>query len=221
MRTAIALLLLAGCTAATSTPPPANTPPPPIRPVNAVDINGTVTDAEGRPVPSARVTVAECDGRNSVAHVSGADGTYQLRVERGVGPQSDGCVAVEAAAGGATVRVQREARFALGSAIHVDLRLPQAQFLQRLDADRLMDLLRRGMQHEADAVAELKLYIPDAPTALTPISRYTRGIESFRVVEEGDRRFVYELKGRRAGRVVRVTVRQDVLTRIELPEIEE
>jgi hypothetical protein len=221
MRTAIAVLLLAGCTAATSTtPPPANTPPPPIRPVNAVDITGTVVDDEGQPVPWARVTAADCDGGNSVAHVTGADGTYQLRVEHGVGPQVDGCVAVEAAAGGATVRKEQQARFGRGSAIHVDLRLPRPQFLTRLDADRLIDLLRRAMAHEADAVNELKLYVPDAPSSLGPIAQYTRGIDSVRVVEEGDRRFVYELTGRRPGRTVRVTVRQDVLTRVELPDVE-
>ena len=220
MRTLLAFLLLAGCTAAPSTPP-ANTPPPPIRPVNAVDINGTVTDAAGMPVAGARVTAAECDGSNSIAHVSGPDGTYELRVERGVGPQSDGCVAVDAAAGGATVRLQRDAHFGRGSAIRVDLRLPQAPFLQRLDADRLIDVLTRAMRGEQDALAELKLYLPDAPTSLAPMTRYTRGIDSSQVVEEGDRRFVYELKGRRPERNVRVVVRQDTLTRVELPEVDE
>lgn len=220
MKTLIAILLLAGCTAAPSTAP-ANTPPPPIRPVNAVDINGTVMDANGAPVEGARVTAAECDGSNSVAHVSGADGTYELRVERGAGPQSDGCVAVEAAAGGSTVRLQRDAHFGRGAAIRVDLRLPQTQVLQRPDADRLIDTLTRAMRGEQDAVAELKLYIPDAPTSLAPMSRYTRGVDSWQVVEEGDRRFVYELKARRPERNVRVVVRQDALTRIELPEVEE
>jgi hypothetical protein len=221
MKTAIILLLLAGCAAAPSTPPPANTPPPPIRPENAVDINGTVIDAAGTPVPGARVTASECDGSNRVSHVSGADGSYELRVERSVGPQVDGCIAVEAAAGGSTVRNELGARFARGSAVRMDLRLPQAPFLNRLDADRLIETLQREMQGDQDALAELKLYIPGAPTSLTPIARYTRGIDSFRVVEEGDRRLVYELKGRRPERTVRVTVWQDTLTRVALPEIEE
>lgn len=221
MRTTILLLLLAGCTAAPSTPPPASTPPPPIRPENAVDVSGIVTDAAGVPVPSARISASQCDGSNRVAHVTGADGSYELQVEGGVGPQFDGCVAVEAAAGGSVVRAQREARFGHGSAVRVELKLPQAQFLTRLDADRLIDALRGAIQHDPEALAELKLYVPEAPAALTPMARYTRGIESVRVVEEGDRRFVYELKGRRPERTVRVTVRQDTLTRLELPAIDE
>ena len=220
MRTLLALLLLTSCAVTTATKP-AETPPPPIRPANAVDILGTVTDDAGMPVSGARISASECDGSNRVAHVTGADGSYELRVEHGVGPESDGCIALEAAAGGAVQRIQRQARFARGSAIRVDLRLPRAQFLTQLDADRLIDLLRRSTEHDADAIAELRLYLPDAPTSLAPMARYTRGIASSRLVDQGDRRFVYELTGRRPGRNVRVTVRQDALTRIELPGIDE
>ncbi|HEX8254731.1 MAG TPA: hypothetical protein VF846_16425 [Thermoanaerobaculia bacterium] len=230
MRTLLILVLLAGCAAQPGTTPPANTPPPPIRPENAAVATGVVTDASGRPVAAARVTAWAADGAcqpvgNPVSHITGADGRYQLRVEAGVGPQFDGCVVVRAAAGGSTARAQQQVHYAPASAggnsATINLLLPQPPFLTRAEADRLIETLRAAMQGDEAARSELALYINDMPNALTPISRYTRGIESFRLVSEGDRRFVYQLTGRRPERNVEVTISQDVLTRIELPKIAE
>jgi hypothetical protein len=220
-----ALMLLAAC-AAPRQQPPASTPPSPDRPENAAVASGTITDASGRPVASARVTAWAADAAcraagTPVSHVSGADGTYQLRVAHGVGPEFDGCIIIEAAAGGSVVRAQRPVHYASDAAgrngARVDLMLPQPPLLTRNEADRLIDVLRRAIQLEQDAIDELKHYIPDAPTALTPIAQHTRGIASVRLVSEGDRRFVYELVGRRPERNVQITIAQDVLTRIELP----
>lgn len=233
MRPLLLLLLLAACAvpqAQHDRPTPANTPPPPHRPENAAVATGIVTDASGTPVPFARVSAWAADpacnpnGR-PVVHVSGADGAYQLRVESGVGPEFDACIIAEAAAGGSMVRGQRAVHYASdaagGNVARIDLSLPQPPYLTRGEADRLIELLRSAMQLDYEAVEELKLYVPGGSAALAPMSRYTRGIESVRLVSEGDRHFVYELQGRRPERSVRVTIRQDTLTRIELPVIDE
>jgi len=228
MRTLAALLLLAGCAmqpATSTTPAPAHTPPPPDRPENAAVATGVVTDASGRPVANARVRAFAADAAcNTVGfpqqHVSGANGTYQLRVASSVGPQYDACIVVEAAAAGATVRAQSPVHYAPDSAggnvATINLQLPPSTLLTRAEADRLIDVIGRAMRHEQDAIEELRLYgNPD----VNPISRYTRGIDSVRLVSEGDRRFTYELTGRRPGRTIQVTIWQDAVTHIDLPEV--
>jgi hypothetical protein len=231
MRTLVALIFLAACATPqtqVSQPAAANTPPPPIRPENAAVASGIVTDSSGRPVASARVSAwaadASCNpiGRPEV-HVSGADGRYQLRVASSVGPEFDACIIVEAAAGGSVVRAQQLVHYASDAAgrnvATMNLMLPAAPVLTRTEADRLIQLLQNAMQNH-DAVDELKLYIPQGQPALAPIAQYTRGIASVRLLSEGNRRFVYELTGRRAGRTIEVTVWQDALTHIDLPQVQ-
>ncbi len=156
-------------------------------------------------------------------HVSGADGRYQLRVASSVGPEFDACIIVEAAAGGSVVRAQQLVHYASDAAgrnvATMNLMLPAAPVLTRTEADRLIQLLQNAMQNH-DAVDELKLYIPQGQPALAPIAQYTRGIASVRLLSEGNRRFVYELTGRRAGRTIEVTVWQDALTHIDLPQVQ-
>lgn len=226
MRSLLALLLITACAAQQpQREPAATTPPPPLRPENAAVATGIVTDGSGRPVPFARVAAWAADpacrtiGR-PVVHVSGADGRYELRVPSSVGPEFEACIVAEAAANGSTVRVQQPVHYASDAAgrnaARIDLVLPQPPLLTRAEADRLIALLGAAMRGEQDAVEELKLYVPDL-SMLSSLARYTRGIDSVRMVSEGDRRFVYELKGRRPERNVQVTVAQDTLTRIELP----
>jgi hypothetical protein len=227
MRTLVALLLLAGCTVQPATvPPPASTPPPPDRPENAAVATGTVMDAGGRPVANARVRVWAADAAcNPIGrpeqHVTGDNGTYQLRVASSVGPQYDACIVVEAAAAGAVMRAQSPVHYAPdtvgGNVARMDLQLPPATLLTRAEADRLIEVIRHAMQGEQDAVEELRLY---GNPNIAPISQYTRGFDSVRVVTEGDRRYTYEVTGRRPGRTIQITIWQDAITHIELPEVQ-
>jgi hypothetical protein len=231
MRTLAALLLLAGCAtqrATTITPPPAHTPPMPIRPENAAVATGIVTDASGRPVANARVRAWAADAAcNPIGrpeqHVSGENGSYELRVASGVGPQFDACVVAEASAAGATVRAQQPVHYAPdtagGNVARIDLQFPPATLLTRAEADRLIDMVRRAIHGDNDAIEEMKLYLPQGNPALTPVSRYIRGVDAVNLVSEGDRRFTYELTGRRPGRSVQITIWQDALTHIDLPDV--
>jgi hypothetical protein len=229
MRPLTLLLLLAACAPAAHQQTPAAAPALPPRPENAAVAIGTVRDAAGAPVPFARLTGWAADAAcqpvgDAVSSVAGPDGSYQLRVERGVGPQFDACIVVEASAGGSRVRTQSTVRYAPDAArnngVRVDLMLPQPPLLTRAEADRLAEIVRAAVSLDNDALAELQLYVPNAREALTPIARYTRGIESARLVTEGNRHYVYELIARRPERNVRLTIRQDTLTRIELPQVE-
>lgn len=229
MRSLTLLLLLAACAPAVQQQTGATAPALPSRPENAAVAIGTVRDAAGTPVPFARVSAWAADPAcqplgQAVSHVAGADGSYQLRVERGVGPQFDACIVVEASAGGSSVRAQNAVRYAPATGgnngVRVDLMLPQPAILTRAEADRLAEIVRAAVSLDQDALRELQLYVPHAQEALTPIARYTRGIESVRLVTAGDRHYVYDLIARRPERNVRITIRQDTLTRLELPRVE-
>lgn len=205
---------------------PAGAAPMPVRPENAAVATGVVTDASGRPVANARVRVWAADAAcNTIGHpeqhVSGENGSYQLRVASGVGPQFDACIVVEAAAAGAIVRAQSPVHYAPdaagGNVAQMNVQLPPATLLTRAEADRLIDVIGRAMRGEQDAVEELRLY---GNPSLAAISQYTRGIDSVRLVSEADRRFTYELTGRRPGRVIQITVWQDAITHIDLPEVQ-
>jgi hypothetical protein len=221
-RATLLLLFLSACTTA---PPPALTPPPPIRPENAATATGVIRDASGRPVPRARIRAWAADLAcrtvgSPETSVSGEDGSYQVRVARGVGPQFDGCIVVEAASGGANATSQQQVHYAPdtagGNSVHLDLTMPPAKLLTRAEADRLIALVDAAMRYEGNARDELSLYVVDL-AKLDALAQYTRGIESTRVVSDGDRRFVYEIRGRRPERNVEITISQDALTRIELP----
>ncbi|HYH08427.1 MAG TPA: hypothetical protein VEK11_15330 [Thermoanaerobaculia bacterium] len=221
------LAILTILTACATAPPPASTPPPPIRPQNAAVAAGVICDASGRPVSRAAISAWAADpacnvvGRPETA-VSGEDGSYQIRVGREVGPRFDACIVLEVRGGGAMTRVQHPVHYAPDSAganrVSVGITLPPATLLTRAEADRLIDVVQRALRREQEAVRELALYLnlheSDTYAALAPFMQRVRGIESVALLEEGDRQYVYELRGVRG--TMRVTIAQDSLTRIDL-----
>lgn len=211
------LLLLAACATRPAQQPPASTPPPPDRMENVVTAFGIIKDPAGKPLQNVRVRAWEADGHcdaigGPVTRTSGSDGAYEVTVGRRVGPEFEGCIVLEFAAGGAVAFLPRNAHFARDSRLKIDVMLPPARVLTRAEADRLMQVVR-GAMHEGSpaAVEELALYTRDD---LTPHRRNLRGISDVRLVSEGDRRFEYELAGMRPGTSVRVTIAQDSLTSI-------
>lgn len=233
MRNLLFALLLTACTAPVAAPPPASTPPPPPdRPENAAVAAGIVRDAAGRAVERARVTAwaadPSCTPRGiPQSVVTGEDGSYQVRVEAGVGPQFDGCIVLEAAAGGAVTKTQQSVRYAPdragGNDVRLDITLPPAPPLTRAEADRLVALVVEAMRHDHEAVQELALYLgrstTDTYSYLTPFAQRTRGVEAPpRLAVQSGRTFEYELTGRRPGTSMRVIVAQDALTRVDVLE---
>ena len=218
------LLLLAACAVTPSTPPPASTPPPPHRPENAAVATGIIRDAGGRAVSRAAIRAWAADPACNVIEpptevVSGEDGSYEVRVGRTVGPQFDACIVLEARAGGATARVQQPVRYVANPpSVPIDMTLLPAALLTRDEANRLIDLVQRAMRNEHEAVQELAPYlnrdVSSAYSALAPIAQRIRRPESVTLVEEGDRRYVYEMRGARG--TARVTIAQDAITTITL-----
>lgn len=228
MKIALSLLLLAACAPAVQTPP--TVPPPPVRPANAAVAFGVVADASGGAVGRARVTAWAADAAcatagNAAIVVTGTDGTYEVRVEQGVGPQFDGCIVVEAAAGGAVAREQRNVHYAPdtagGNRVRIDLVLPPVPELDREEADRIVLLVVAGVRNDDSAVRELALYagrdVPETWAWLSPFAQATRGVDRPpRLLSQSGRTFTYELTGRRPGTSLRVVVAQDTLTRVEI-----
>ena len=221
-RAACLLLFLSACATAPPRPlPSANTPPPPQRPENVVTAYGIVRDPAGALLEHARLRAWEADDRcdaigGPVTRHSGAGGTYEITVGRRVGPQFEGCVVLEVAAGGAVALLRRNAHFAPETTgLHrqrIDVTLPPARLLDRAEADRLVAVVRRALHEGAqDAVEELALYTRHD---YTPYRRRMRGISAVRLVSEGEGRFVYELSGTVPETSVTVTIEQNALTRI-------
>ena len=216
MRRLACLLVLAAC-ASQPRQQPANTPPPPDRQENVVTAFGVIKDPAGTPLQHARIRAWEADGHcdaigGPITRTSGSDGTYEVTVGRKAGPEFEGCIVLEFAAGGSVAFLPRNAHFARDSRLRIDVTLPPARLLTRAEADRLIAVVR-GALHEGSptAVEELALYTQDD---VTPHRRSLRGITDVRLVSEGERRFEYELVGMRPGTSVRVTIAQDSLTRI-------
>jgi hypothetical protein len=230
MKRLLVLVLLAACTTQPAAPPVASTPPPPDRPENAAVAYGVVTDAGGRPVRRAAVRAWAADpGCNArgipASHVTGEQGTFELRVVESVGPEYDGCVVVEASAGGATARVQQPARYASDRSgrnrVQVNIALPPAPLLTRAEADRLMELVQRALRREHEAVQELATYLgEDVATTystLTAPMSTLRNVQSVTLVSSGPSEYLFEMTGQRPGSTARVRIAQDSLTRIEFP----
>lgn len=217
MRRLACLLVLAAACATQPAQPPVSTPPPPDRQENVVTAFGVIKDPAGKPLEHVRVRAWEADGHcdaigGPVTRTSGSDGTYDVTVGRRVGPEFEGCIVLEFAAGGSVAFLPRNAHFARDSRLKIDVLLPPAKALTRAEAERLMQVVR-GAMHEGSpsAVEELALYTQDD---ITPHRRNLRGITDVRLVSESDRRFEYELTGMRPGTSARVTITQDSLTRI-------
>jgi len=213
----LACLLVLGIAACATRQLAVHTPPPPDRQENVVTAFGVIKDPAGQPLQHARIRAWEADGHcdaigGPITRTSGADGTYEVTVGRRVGPEFEGCIVLEFAAGGSVAFLPRNAHFARDSRLKIDVTLPPARLLTRADADRLIAVVR-GAMHEGSptAVEELALY---TQADITPHRRSLRGIADVRLLSEGDRRFEYELVGMRPGTSVRVTIAQDSLTRI-------
>lgn len=218
-RTAALLLLLAAC--APRTVPPASTPPPPPpRPNNAVAVHGSVFDSAGQPVPHAMLRLWGSDPSCSatgepVTSWSGASSRFEVTLERGVGPAERGCVIVEATAGGATARRTLPVTFTNpGERVEADLTLPPPARLTRAEADRIIDVVRRGITtRDRAALDELAGYLGAGPEAvshrLSDVQRHLRTVTNVTFIEP----YVYELQGHREP-PLRVTVTQDSLTRV-------
>lgn len=221
MRRLACLLLLTACVTQPPVTPPAGTPPPPHRPANVVTAFGVVRDPAGQPLEHARVRAWEadvdCDAIGGpITRHSAADGTYEITVGNKVGPQFEGCIVVEIAAGGSVALLQRGATYAPESAgisrLRIDVALPPPRPLTRAEADRLIEIVRSAL-HEGPlfATEQLALYTRED---IVPYRRDLRGIAEVRLVSEGERRFEYELTGTRPGTSVRVVMEQGALTRI-------
>lgn len=221
--TAALLLLLVGC--APAAVPPATTPPPlPTRPENVAAATGVVHDSSGRPVPHARIRAwaadPSCRQEGDGVQVWSNE-RFEVTVERGVGPQERGCLIVEAAAGGSVVTRTFPATFASGGGgdrVVADLVLPAPPALTRAEADRLMDLVRRGINtRERAAIEELAMYtregVQELYAHLGETQRHLRTVVDMRLVSDSGGGFVYELSGHRSP-PVQVTVSQDALTRV-------
>jgi hypothetical protein len=210
------LVLLAAC-ATQPAQQTVSTPPPPDRPENVATAFGIIKDPAGKPLQHARIRAWEADGHcdaigGPITRTSGSDGAYEVTVGRSVGPEFEGCIVLEFAAGGSVAFLPRNAHFARDSRLKIDVTLPPARLLNRAEADRLMQVVRGAMHEGSPAAAEeLALYTQDD---ITPHRRNLRGITDVRLLSEGDRRFEYELVGMRPGTSVRVTIAQDSLTRI-------
>ncbi|HEX8173063.1 MAG TPA: hypothetical protein VF824_21190 [Thermoanaerobaculia bacterium] len=222
---AILLLLAAACT--TTTVPPASTPPPPPdRPENLVVARGVVFDANGGRAAFARVRAWAADPscvatREPFVVRAGADGSYEVTADVGVGPQYDGCLIVEAASGGAVVKKQTPVRFASGAdAPHetLDLYLPRPEPLTRAEAERLIGVVKSALvTRDTAAVEELSLYTDRGRealyTTLGELQRRIRTVLTTALTSERGGRYVYVLSGQREPPVT-VTIEQDVRTKI-------
>lgn len=206
-RTAALLLLLAACTASERTVvPPANTPPALPPRASAAAIHGSVFDSAGQPVPHAMLRVWNaCNAAGEpVTRWSGASSSYEIEV--------DGeCAVIEAAAGGAKAR--RTFRPG-GKRVARDINLPPPARLTRAEADRIINVVRKGIvSRDPAAVSELATYTGLGPEAtagrLADVQRHLRTVTSVTFIEP----YVYELKGHREP-PLRVTISQDALTRV-------
>jgi len=219
-RTAALLLLLAACTA-TDRVPPTTPSPPPVRPENVAVLEGSVFDSAGQLVPhpriDARAAGPSCEPEGPLFRVwGGASSSYQLTLERGAGPAERGCVVVDVAAGGAKMRRTFPVAFSNPpKPLTADLTLPPPAPLTRAEADRIIEIVRRGIvSRDREAIDELAVYLgigPEATSArLADIQRHLRTVTAVNFVDE----FTYELSGQREPALV-VKIRQDSLTRIE------
>jgi hypothetical protein len=216
MRRLACLLFLAACA---TQPQVATTPPPPDRAENVVTAYGTIRDPGGQPLEHARIRAWEADGGcdaigGPLTRFSGSDGTYEVTVGRRTGPEFEGCIVLEFAAGGSVAFLPRNAHFSPQSRVKIDVTLPPARLLTRAEADRLVDVVRNAIDAGWEsAVEELALYTQDD---YTEHRRNLRGVAGVQLVSEADRRFEYELTGTRPDTSLRVTISQDSLTRVRL-----
>jgi hypothetical protein len=222
MRRAAALLFLFACSQGVAVVPPASTPPPPpTRPGNVATARGNVFDSAGQPVPHVLIQAWSADpsckpSGEPVRIWSGASSTFNVTVDRGAGGR--GCIVLEAMAGGAKAR----RTFPVSAAVDVveaDINLPPPKRLTRAEADRIIEVVRLGINtRDRAAVDELTGYLgagPDAvSTTLADIQRHLRTVTAVRFVSGSGETFVYELAGQREPAQT-VTIRQDSLTRIE------
>ena len=220
-RTAALLLLLTAC--APRTVPPASTPPPPPeRPNNRIVVHGNVFDSSGQPVPHPRVRAwaadPSCNPAGDPVQVwGGASSSFEVTIERGVGPAERGCLVIDATGGGATSRRAFPVTFSnSGERVERDITLPPPQILSRAEADRVIDVVRTAIvSRDRAAVEELAGYLAITPEAaysrLGDIQRHLRTVTEVVFIEP----YVYELKGHRDP-PLRVRVTQDSVTRVEL-----
>ncbi|HYR27070.1 MAG TPA: hypothetical protein VEU30_01305 [Thermoanaerobaculia bacterium] len=219
-RTAALLLLLAAC-APTRVPPASTPPPPPVRPNNAAVLEGSVFDSAGQPVPHPRIDAwtagPSCKPEGPLTRVwGGASSSYQLTLERGAGPAERGCVVVDVTAGGAKTRKTFPVTFTNpAKPLTADLTLPPPARLTREEADRIIEVVRRGItSRDRDAIDELATYLGTGPEAtsarLGEIQRRMRTVTAVNFVDE----FTYDLTGHREP-ALRVRIRQDSMTRVE------
>lgn len=220
-RTAALLLLLIACSPASRRVPPASTPPPPpVRPENVVTVHGNVFDSAGLAVPHPRIRAwasdASCRESGEPVRVwGGASSSYEVTVERGVGPAERGCVVLEVSAGGSTARRTLPATFTTPAPrLEADVTLGPPPRLTRAEADRIIEIVRRGLTtRDPAAVEETALFLgttPDAAAArLADAQRHLRTVTNVRMLRE----FVYELTGHRQP-PLEVTITQDSVTRV-------
>ena len=226
----LVLFVLVGCGAAVQppavqTPPAAQTPPPPIRNALRANVEGTVVDADGRPVRAARVTVraaeASCERvANSAVVVTDENGRFATSIDFGVGPEIAGCVVVEASAAGSRASMTRPVLYVVGdrpeNLVSGELILPRVT----LDDAKAMQIVEqfRATLHvvdpnvEADLATYFRLDVRELNPRLNDVRRYLRGIE--RIEPLGN--FTYRLHGA-ASRSRDLRVVPGALPRLELP----
>lgn len=201
--------------------------------MNEVHVSGIVADAAGMRVDGAVVTVwpagVDCAATGgSAMAVTDASGAFAVSVERGTGPAEQGCVVVEAKAGGSSARAVRNAFFASGSAadrVELELSLPRAPELTRKEGERLVDLLARAIPGgDEEVLRELDLYVRGdrqwLDGALTAYRQYLRGITAIEPAgEENDHWMRWRIEGV-AGRSVTTAVYRETLIELHGPLID-
>ena len=228
MRWTVSLLVALAACAPASVPPATTPPPPPTRAENAVALRGNVFDSAGQPVPHALIRAWGADPScravgEGVRVWGGASSSYDVTVERSVGPAERGCVVIEARAGGANARRTMPVTFATpGPVVEADINLGPPARLTRKEADRIVEVLRLGITtRDRAAVDELAGYLGLGPeqtgAQLGEIQRHLRTVTAVTFLSEENGRFIYDLTGHREP-ALRVTISQDSLTRVELPD---
>lgn len=241
MRT-LAILLLGltlGCRTpapppATPSTPPLSPPPLPVRAISAAAVTGEVLDRSGMAVDGALVQAqsggVECEpAEGAFSTFTDAAGRFSLVVERGVGPEEQGCVVLNAGAGGAAASVRIPATFTSIAGdprreLHATLRLGAPPPLDRATGERLIALLDAGMRGDHEAMRQLDLYIRGDLGRVLPIvnahASWLRGIRSIEPIDaEDDQRLRWRLTGA-AGRSVTITLHRENLLELHGPLVD-